>query len=98
MQFSLESTGNNLLVSLSGQLDYTSTAGFEKLMRETQEAAPQTLTLDMSRVTWLDSVGLGQLFLMRERLRQSEICLRNPTPSIRQLLSLTKADVIFKVA
>ncbi|MGE4280937.1 MAG: STAS domain-containing protein [Magnetospirillum sp.] len=97
MQFSLEATGNGLLVSLSGQLDYTATGGFEELMRETREIAPQTLTLDFSRVTWLDSVGLGQLFLMREKLRASQICLSNPKPSIRQLLSLTKADLIFSV-
>jgi len=98
MQFELEAKGEGLVASLSGQLDYTSTGGFEQLLREMQEIAPRELSLDLSGVTWLDSIGLGQLFLLRELIRVPQIALLNPRPSIRQLLVLTKADVMFDLA
>lgn len=98
MQFSLEVSGETLVASLSGQLDYTSSGGFEQLLRELKELAPRQLILDISAVTWLDSIGLGQLFLLREAMRLSQVSLRDPRPSIRQLLALTKADTVFDVA
>lgn len=98
MQFNLEANGETLVASLSGQLDFTSTAGFEQLLRELREISPRQLVLDISEVTWLDSVGLGQLFLLHEAMRIPQITLRDPRPSVRELLALTKADTVFAIA
>lgn len=98
MQFSLAANGETLVASLSGQLDYTSSAGFQQLLQELREIAPRQLVLDVSAVTWLDSVGLGQLFLLREAMRLPRITLRDPRPPIRELLALTKADTVFDLA
>ncbi len=54
-------------------------------------------TLDLSNVKQMDAAGLGALVVLHQVAQQHGNTLRfiNPSPRVRQLLTLTKLDSVF---
>lgn len=56
--------------------------------------------VDISDVRYINSSGIGVLITMLTKLRnrEGEMCLVNPSDSVKKLLIITKLQAIFKVA
>jgi len=63
----------------------------EELRREVLEQSDSRVIIDLSRVTRIDSAGLGQLMSCYSHLVRNRGALKilNPTPEIRKLLDMT---------
>src|ERR1700749_2081532 len=63
----------------------------DELRREVLEQSDSRVIIDLSRVTRIDSAGLGQLMSCYSHLVKNRGALKvlNPTPEIRQLLDIT---------
>ncbi len=91
----LKTEPQKLTAVLSGELDHH----HAKEIRETvdfavQEQLPQTLVLDFTRVTFMDSSGIG-LIMGRSHLMEEYggvLEILNPSPQIRKVLRLSGMD------
>lgn len=73
------------------------------LLRETVRAfldgGQRRILLNLERVGFLDSAGLGELVRahVAVRARGGQLTLINPAPNVRQLLRVTKVDQVFDI-
>ncbi len=83
--------GDTALVSLSGELDHHGAAAvLDKLKACAEDGAVSTLVVDMSKVTFMDSSGIGAL-LGRYRTmaeKKGKMVLKNPGEQIFRLLRM----------
>src|SRR5262245_19522764 len=56
-------------------------------------------TLDMSKVSYLDSFGLGQLVSIRNSIQRAggQLRLLQPPEHVQKLLRITKLDTVFRI-
>ena len=95
MQLELTREGGNLTAALIGELDHHAAAE----VRQTIDAAllscrPQTLRLDLSRLTFMDSSGIG-LIMGRYRLMTSlegVLRLTGTPPRMERMIRLSGLD------
>ena len=68
-----------------------SALALEELRKEVLEQSDSRVIIDLSRVTRIDSAGLGQLMSCYSHLVKNRGVLKmmNPTPEIRKLLDMT---------
>src|SRR5579863_2974281 len=68
----------------------------EELRKEVLEQSDSRVIIDLSRVTRIDSAGLGQLMSCYSHLVKNRGALKvlNPTPEIRKLLDMTGLSTV----
>lgn len=57
------------------------------------------ITIDMTRVSFMDSTGLGAFILLLKRLKKSGgiLELTGLQPQVRELFKITRLDKVFKI-
>lgn len=98
MEITKSMEGDACVVSLKGDLDVYTTAKVEKELQVALESA-DTVVIDISRVPFADSAGLGGLIgvYKKAKTKNQEIRLRNPTPIVSEILSITRMKRFFPV-
>lgn len=87
--------GRGIVVAAHGELDI---AAADLLTQEVDAALRDTcrpnLVLDLSALTFMDSMGLRSVLACRERAceRGGELVLVNPSPQVARLLRITMVD------
>ena len=68
-------------------------------IRAAVPATCTTLELDLAAMTFLDSSGLGTLISLHKAMRTQNGTVRlvNPSPSVRQILELTRLHRVFEI-
>lgn len=89
MSVSVRHHGDVPVVQVSGEIDVATAPALDAAMREQIDAGHLVLVLDMHRVTFLDSSGLGVLVSHHKTLRRHRGCLRIANASARVLTVLT---------
>ena len=78
-------------VALKGELDLSTVAKVQDELRRVEEGEPPVMVLDLSRLTFLDSTGLGAIVhgwrLAADHGRVLQIT--DASPAIRRLLKVT---------
>jgi anti-anti-sigma factor len=69
---------------LTGELDCDSS---QELAEHFEELGPDPATLDLAGLTFVDSIGLRRLILLKHY--KPQIALANATPGLRRLLEVT---------
>jgi anti-sigma B factor antagonist len=94
----IQERGSAVVVELAGELDlYNAHTVREALLGET-EKKPERLVVDLSRVTFIDSTGLGVLIEARTRLPNSRaFILAAPGLETRRALEISGLDRHFAV-
>ena len=91
----IDSRGELLSVRLSGEIDQAGAAPLrERIDQAAESCLPQTLMLDFSGVTFMDSSGIG-LIMGRYRLMQTmggELLVTGASPRIRRLMQMGGLD------
>ncbi|BCW99454.1 MAG: STAS domain-containing protein [Armatimonadota bacterium] len=95
-----EKRGDNIaVVSLSGEVDVYSSPRVRSAMLEQLDGGSKYLVMDLSKVDYLDSSGLGILVagLKRSRENGGEVFLVNPKPRIQHVLEVTGLHNVFTI-
>jgi anti-sigma B factor antagonist len=93
-------TGQETLVSLSGELDLSSAPALRELLAgEFEDGRRHRIVLDLTDLIYLDSTGLSIFVTAHKRAtaKGMEFCLANPNPSIGQLFKITALDHFFTI-
>jgi anti-sigma B factor antagonist len=93
-------TGQETLVSLSGELDLSSAPALRELLAGAfDDDRRRRIVLDLSDLIYLDSTGLSIFVSAHKRATATgvEFCLANPNPSISQLFKITALDQFFTI-
>lgn len=57
----------------------------------------QSIVLDMTHVTYVDSSFLNELGTLRSRFPESKITLQGVSPQLRRVLSLMRFETLFDI-
>jgi anti-anti-sigma factor len=87
------------ILELSGRFDHQAKLGIEVAILGAQEIGCQHIVLNFSNITWIDSVGLGQMFLWYHRMKPGRIRLSivSPQAPVRELLEFANLPQVIPV-
>lgn len=88
---------HTIVFDLTGGFDGESTKNLECHILEARRAGCQRVILNFSEITGIDSVGLGQLFLLYHRLKPHHLHLSivSPCPEVQRALeSVHMQDIL----
>jgi anti-sigma B factor antagonist len=82
-----------------GEIDVASAPELHALLADLVGQGPETLVIDMSAVSFIDSSGLGVLVSAEKDMRMTGHGLRlvAPQPQIERLLEMTGLNEVFTV-
>jgi anti-anti-sigma factor len=92
--------GNAAVMRLDGRLDAAAAPKVQKSLEEALAQGRAHLAVDLERVSFIDSTGLGTLVSGLKASRRAEGNLRLVAPGVqvRKLLRLTTLDRVFTVS
>ncbi|TWA82449.1 anti-anti-sigma factor [Azospirillum brasilense] len=91
-RFAAAPDGCGLRAVLSGRIDHAALPGLTPLLRRAADARTLTLRVDLGRVEFLDSCGIGILLALRKAVleRGGVIAFENHPPRIRRVLERSR--------
>lgn len=94
-----EHVDGQVVLTVSGDLDIASAAGFRDISLRTLGIDPVTLVLDLTEVPFIDSSGIAVLVLLRRKARSRRSELRLVThrriDSVLRVTGLTQAFDVY---
>ena len=92
--------GDIVLFVLHGEVDLHVAPEVRERLSDAIDKGAASLVIDLTRVTFLDSMALGVLLgtLKQLRARGGELRLVVPTPELRRVFELTLLDEVFTLA
>ena len=94
-----EQVSSKLFVKLSGEIDHHTAGSIKKSIdSKLFSARPEVICLDLSKVSFMDSSGLG-LILGRYQLAKEIGCsfvLKNPNENVMKILKIAGCDKLFE--
>ena len=100
MEITSRTSGGCPVLDLNGRLLLgPATKKLRDTVREVAKKNQQKIVLDMSKVTQIDSCGLGELVSCRSHVRNlgKDFVLLNPQDRTIRLLLLTKLETVFDI-
>lgn len=100
MKLNIKSENGTAVAQLSGEIDHHSTkelrAELDKFVITMQ---PETLAIDLSSITFMDSSGIGLIIGRYKLLKEcgGKLEIRSPQPYIRRVLRLSGIERIVKI-
>lgn len=96
-QLEIQERGDAAIVTLAGSIHMNVCERLQADLLELIDRPTRKLVLDLSRLTFICSLGLGALVAahLRSRHHKGAVRLVSPDPSIRNLLEVTKLVKIF---
>ncbi len=71
---------------------------FKDAMRSQTDGGPQVVVLDLSKVEFIDSSGLGAIVAaMKNMGKDRKLALAGLTPTVDRVFKLTRMDTVFNV-
>ncbi|MGN6168994.1 MAG: anti-sigma factor antagonist [Solirubrobacteraceae bacterium] len=98
LRFAVEQDDRRAIVRLAGELDYASAAVAHLALERAGPDLPE-VTLDLSRVVFLDAAGVRFLISAQRRARAAHrrLVIRRPSRSVRRILELTGARPLLAI-
>jgi HptB-dependent secretion and biofilm anti anti-sigma factor len=97
MQFQMDN--NAALVRISGKFTFTDHTAFRALVSRLFEAKDTCVVIDLAKVEFIDSAGLGMLLLARDEAIKTrrKLVLRGPHGQVKNMFDVTKFGALFSV-
>ena len=89
-----------LRIFIIGEINHHNVAEIrERLDEKIRALSPEKAILDLSKLHFMDSSGMGLILGRKRALReiQTELVIENPNPSILKLLQCAGVDRIIKI-
>jgi len=86
-------------VELMDSLTSADLTSFRDFLSEMKKTKCKETVLDLSKLNWIDSAGLGMLILAKETAEKADIqlSLRSPRGHVKSLLELGRFDKLFAI-
>ena len=99
MQMTASEVGNALVVVVEDRrIDAAVAVRFKDRMQELTENPNQRVVLDLSKVEFLDSSGLGAVVgSMKQLGRTRQLDLAGLTPTVDKVFRITRMDRVFRI-
>ena len=99
MELNSQHNGTLQIVSVdSARIDAAVAIEFKDAMRQETDTDSPTVILDLSRVDFIDSSGLGAIVASMKHLGQERrLVLAGLTPTVEKVFRLTRMDSVFGV-
>lgn len=98
MKLQAEPDGTDLIIRVHGdRIDAAGAVPFKDQILQLAEGGMGRVVLDLCRVDFLDSSGLGALVAIRRMLGGRALDLMSPTPPVMRVLRLTRMDTVFSI-
>jgi anti-sigma B factor antagonist len=87
------------ILLLSGRFDKSARVPVETALATGEDRRCSQVILDLSKVSSMDSAGIGKLLLLYHSLRKNGVALTvmNPRPSVEELLHLVNLATLFPI-
>lgn len=99
MELTADLRGEILVIhALEDRIDAASAIQFKDRMRELTQTASQRVVLDLSRVAFVDSSGLGAVVAALKALAPGrKLELAGLTPTVQKVFRLTRMEQVFTI-
>lgn len=99
MKLSTKTEGHMQIISvLESRIDAAVALAFKDAMRTETEAGQETVVLDLQKVEFIDSSGLGAIVATMKHLAPSrKLVLAGLTPAVDKVFRLTRMDSVFSL-
>ena len=100
MQANVSITSGNAVLKLTGRFDFNAHRDFRTAYEPLMDnAAVQTLTLDLGGVDYMDSSALGMLLMVRDKAgtANKKLTLSNAQAGVRQVLDIANFGKLFQI-
>lgn len=100
MDINISNAGGKAVIALSGRFDFTKQRDFKTSYDPLLLSATVTgLEVDLAGIEYLDSSALGMLMLLRERAVAAgkTVVLKNPNPTVAQILDIANFKKLFAI-
>ena len=96
INLSTEQSGAYTRISVSGEVDFSTTQRLINTVGESFDAGAQVIDVEMADVDFIDSTGIGGLVRLSKRSSTINVSFRllNCSPRTRDILRLTGLDSI----
>lgn len=94
-------SGNQATLSLAGRFDFNVHRDFKEAYTSLlNDAALQSINVNLAAVDYLDSSALGMLLMFRERAQAAnkQIVLSNPNETVVKILDIANFHKLFTIA
>lgn len=98
LEFSVESGQSAEIVRVQGEIDVYNSFEIKGAVEELLNAGKTRIAIDLSRVPYIDSSGLGALITAQSRIDRAggALFLIRPSEQIRNVFELTKMGGFFR--
>lgn len=95
----LSADGTLLTIYIQGRFDFSSHQDFRGSY-ERLDKAPERYRVDLQETTYLDSSALGMLLLLRDHAGgdKANIEIRNCSPDVKKILSISNFEQLFDIS
>ncbi|MFI5909081.1 STAS domain-containing protein [Dactylosporangium sp. NPDC051541] len=93
-----EVPGGTVVVEVLGPLEAATVGALRSVVLDTVETyRPQLLAVDLRRVPFMDSIGIGALVTANNKVREAggRMEVRSPSPFVHRLLQITGLTELF---
>ena len=86
-------------VSISGEFTFIDHTAFKAIATRLLERQGRPIVIDLTRLEFIDSAGLGMLLIVRDEADKAgrTLVLRGPCGQVKRMFDVTKFDTLFTV-
>jgi anti-sigma B factor antagonist len=97
VKFETRNEGRHAVISLIGEITAPDRSAFESAAEEVLATAPRTVVVDMSRLDFMDSAGLGFLLVLLKMAEEKDatVSLSGPRGEVKEQLELARFNLLF---
>lgn len=99
MELKLSQVGKVRIIEITGKYDIESTEEFETIFNKQLEAKPEIVAVEMSKLDYIDSSGIGSLIKCLNSLKSKngKLILVGMKTMIMNVFKLAKLDMFFEI-
>lgn len=86
-------------VSISGEFTFNDHTAFRAIATRLLERKGKPIIIDLARLEFIDSAGLGMLLIVRDEAGKADrtLILRGPSGQVKRMFDVTKFNTLFTV-
>lgn len=99
MELKVKNVGKIKAIEVHGKFDIENTEEFESIFSKELESKPQILAIDMNKLDYIDSSGIGCLIKSLNSIKNQKgaLILYGLKPMIHNVFKLAKLDLFFQI-
>jgi anti-sigma B factor antagonist len=92
-------SGSEAVITLTGELDLSNAPTLHECLLEASSGGADTIEVDIARLTFIDSTGLGVLVAAQKRLKSNggSLVISGPTARVMRVLAVSGLTSYFTI-